>query len=146
RLETGDIVRAAQRHYQSGMLRGAMFWLAFSLLVVVAFALGILGDARHSLTIVLLPILWGTVVVTHILVYFVLIPRGCRRHYATYRRLQLPHQYEFDNAGLRFKDELGQNLMPWDHIHKWIETESLFLLYPTRSLYHILPKRALGQD
>ena len=144
RLEAGDVTRAAQLHYRSGMRKRVMFWLTLSALVIFLFALGILGDARQSLTIVLLPIALGTVVVTHLAMYLVFIPRSCRKHYTMYRRLQLPRACEFDEAGLRFKDDLGQDLMPWDYIHRWLESEDMFLLYPTRSQYNILPKRAFS--
>jgi len=146
RLEAGDVERAAQRHYRSIMLRSAAIWLALAVPIILLFAFGILGDARRSLTVVLLPIVLGAVVLTHIAMYFVLIPHSSRKQYAMHRRLQLPQECEFDDAGLRFKNELGHNLVPWDHIHKWIENEDHFLLYPTRSMYYILPKRAFGRD
>jgi hypothetical protein len=146
RLDAGDLKRAGQRHYRSNMLKSVAIWLALSGVIVLLFALGVLGDARRSLTIVLLPIVLVTVVVTHMAMYFIAIPYSSRKQYAMHRRLHLLQECEFDDAGLRFKNELGQNLVPWDHIHKLAENEDHFLLYPTKSMYYILPKRAFSHD
>ncbi|MEM7412231.1 MAG: YcxB family protein [Myxococcota bacterium] len=70
-------------------------------------------------------------------------PYAARRTFRQYKALSLPFTAEVTSDGFRVETELGQGLLPWDHIRRWRESKALFLLYPTDGLYHVVPKSLL---
>lgn len=74
--------------------------------------------------------------------YWLYLPWRVRRLYRQQRSLHEAFTVVLDaDAGLRFESARGQGLLPWSHIGRWRESRSLFVLYESDALVHILPKR-----
>jgi hypothetical protein len=73
-------------------------------------------------------------------------PLRARRIYREYKAASLPFSAEITEHGIQVDNELGKGLLPWSHIRKWREGSSVFLLYPTDALYHILPKDVFSPE
>lgn len=74
--------------------------------------------------------------------YWLYLPWRVRRLYRQQRSLQEAFTVVLDDdAGLRLETAHGQTLLPWSHIGRWRESRSLFVLYESDALIHILPKR-----
>lgn len=74
--------------------------------------------------------------------YWLYLPWRVRRLYQQQRSLHEPYSVTMDDdTGLHFQTTNGQARLPWEHIHRWRESRSLFVLHESDALIHILPKR-----
>lgn len=73
--------------------------------------------------------------------YFVFIPVRVRRIYAQQRALHEPFEMTFDENGIFANNARADGKLPWEYIHRWRESETLFVLYQMDALFNILPKR-----
>jgi len=71
------------------------------------------------------------------------------RAHALYRR-QTGAESSFrilaDSDGLVVSSELGELRLPWTVLRKWKESASLFLIYRSDSLFHLVPKRLFSSS
>ncbi|HEY3052151.1 MAG TPA: YcxB family protein, partial [Thermoanaerobaculia bacterium] len=58
-----------------------------------------------------------------------------------YKWLSEQSQVELRPDGLFWTTPTGSAIVPWDHLYGWREGQSLFLVYMTPDLYHLVPKR-----
>ena len=73
--------------------------------------------------------------------FFVMIPWQANKQFKQNRFLAHVAEFRIDAAGLRSQSDLGSMEIPWDHLHKWKESQRLILLYPTDATYLIFPRR-----
>ena len=71
--------------------------------------------------------------------WFLYIPFKSKRTYRQYKAMSEPVQMEVRDDGLFFKRENGEGLVPWAHIVKWRCNSRIILLYPTNSLFYMVP-------
>ena len=57
-------------------------------------------------------------------------------------------QIELDvqDVGLRFRSVSTDGLVSWKHFIKWIEDESVFVLFSSPQIFVLIPKRAFDAD
>ena len=84
-------------------------------------------------------LLFGFLVILAVYVLIV-IPWHAKKTYRNYKALSLPVTVEVLDEGLRFESPTGNNLAPWDHFVKWRKNKNLILVYPTKRLFHLLPR------
>ena len=73
--------------------------------------------------------------------YWLLIPMKLKKLYAQQKVFQQPIEVELLPEGISFAHAHGSGVMPWGHIHKWVESKDLFLVYHSDALYNVIPKR-----
>ena len=143
-ITESDFVRAAFVHIRPSRMFAAIgIALVLLALLVTIWAVGdALGTGRRPLLALSLVLALG-----YLAVYFALLyPYRARKTYRQYKAVGVRFSATIDNEGIRIESELGAAIVPWSHIHKWREGTSLFLLYPTDTLYHIVPKAAFSGE
>lgn len=81
----------------------------------------------------------GAALVYLALWFLVLIPWQAKKNYRQYKALSEPVSVEVQQDGLFFKRENGEGLVPWSHIIKWRQSNTLLLLYPASNVFHLIP-------
>jgi YcxB-like protein len=71
--------------------------------------------------------------------YALYIPWSAKRNYRQYKALSTPVSMEIRTDGLYFKQQNGEGLVPWSHVHKWRHNKKMLLLYPTGNVFHLVP-------
>jgi hypothetical protein len=75
------------------------------------------------------------------LMFGVLFPYRWKKNYQQQKLLHMPFQYEFTTDTFCTFTEYGNVALPWKTFHKWREGKTLFLVYQTDRLFHLIPKR-----
>lgn len=149
-LTEADAV-AAQRLYglsfllrRSTLLRFGAMWL-FLIIALIAITVGTDGAATIPFIaiIVLIAVLPIAIIVGMTLI---LGPRAARQAFAAQKTLRAPVDYSWSPEGLSFSSEYGENLVPWAHLHSWLENDKIILLFEGPRIYRMLPKRLLSAD
>jgi hypothetical protein len=70
--------------------------------------------------------------------------RAARLAYREHKALHGPMVLEISSDGISSKTEVGQDRLPWSHFVRLRENKHLFVIYQTRHLITIIPKRLLG--
>jgi len=88
---------------------------------------------------------WGKWVVLAVLAYLlthylIYVPFHLKRQYRQYKALQRELHLSPDASGLTVATENGKGTVPWSDFRSWKENKSLFMLYVTDRLYHLVPK------
>lgn len=138
RIFPEDYIAAVRLNYKPRKV-WAVIGLFVVLLAVIAFVLGVRDIARGKgdiwdvigLPAIAYPPLW----------YFVFLPRRIRKLYKQQRALHETHDVTFDEAGIATTYAFAKGVMPWSHVHKWRESEDLFLVYHSDAMFSIFPKR-----
>ena len=55
-------------------------------------------------------------------------------------------ELEVQDVGLRFRSVSTDGSVSWKHFIKWIEDESVFVLFSSPQIFVLIPKRAFGAD
>lgn len=76
--------------------------------------------------------------------YWVYLPWWVNRLFRQQRSLHEPYSIDLERDGLRFQTSNGEALLPWNHVHRWRESKSVFSLYQSDTLFHIIPKRSFA--
>ncbi|KFC65416.1 hypothetical protein FF80_02823 [Devosia sp. LC5] len=148
---TEDDAVAAQRLYgtsfllrRSTLLRFGAMWL-FLLIALIAISLG--TDGAGTIPFIGIIILIAVLPIC-IIVGITLIqgPRAARQAFAAQKTLRAPVDYSWSPEGLSFSSEYGENLVPWAHLHSWLENDKIILLFEGPRIYRMLPKRLLSAD
>lgn len=149
-LTEADAV-AAQKLYglafllrRSTLLRFGAMWL-FLIIALIAITMGTDGAATIPFVaiIILIAVLPVCIVVAMTLI---LGPRAARQAFAAQKTLRAPVDYSWSPQGLSFRSEYGENLLPWTHLHSWLENDKVILLFEGPRIYRMLPKRLLTAD
>lgn len=85
--------------------------------------------------------------IAYFVLYFgVFIPWRVKRLYREYTAMREPVTVNVADEGLEFVSEKGQGILPWIDIRKTKSNDSLILVYPNSSIYHILPSHFFDSD
>lgn len=127
-------------------LRPRAAWAAVGLVVLALAALAIMlgvWDLMHGKAEA-----WDVIGVLAIgyfpVWYFVYLPIRVRKLYKQQRMLNEPHEVTFSESGVSTTHSTGSGTLPWSNIHKWRESDELFLIYQSDALFSIFPKRHFG--
>jgi hypothetical protein len=82
-----------------------------------------------------------SVAVYSVLFFIFGIPYRVRRTYRQRKDLQRPCTYLPSEKGLGFETEGAQGTKAWSDYLKWKEGRSVFLLYMSDQMFHVIPKR-----
>lgn len=88
-------------------------------------------DLSAIALIVLAPVLWFDLV-QYVTAYFWL-----RRH----PKVTEPVEVSVSSSGMHFKSKSSESKVKWDAYDRYLEEDSVFLIYRTRRMFLILPKR-----
>jgi hypothetical protein len=78
--------------------------------------------------------------IAYFVLYFGLfIPWRARKLYREYTAMREPVTVNVSDEGLEFISENGQGILPWVDIRKTKSNKTLLLVYPNRSIFHIIP-------
>lgn len=152
-LSEDDIV-AAQRLYSSSFLtrrqtliRLGLIWLATTVFIA-SMVLGTDEWASGNRLLISLAIVAGSSVPIWVVLGFMFVqgPRSARKVYRQQETLRMPIAYSWDDTGLTFTSEFGENRIEWDELHHAVEDEHVILLFEGPRLYRMLPKRVLSAE
>ena len=73
--------------------------------------------------------------------HFIGIPRGARRRFAQQKALARECKISWNDEKLTLDGDDVHAGIPWTDFLKWREDEQLFLLYSSRLLFRMIPKR-----
>jgi hypothetical protein len=76
----------------------------------------------------------------------VLLPRRARRFVSQQKSIQGEISIGWDAEGVAFIAKAGQSRIAWDDYFKWLENESVLVLFQSENLLNVLPKRCLTND
>jgi hypothetical protein len=113
--------------FLGAMVMGGNDWASGNRLLI---SLGVVGAAAVPVALVL-----G--------VMFVLGPRSARKVFREQASLHGPVTYSWDNEGLQFNSEFGENRIEWNMFHHWVEDDTVMLFFEGPRLYRMVPKRVL---
>ena len=71
---------------------------------------------------------------------------NARRQFRSTPSAQEQISLEMRDEGLRFHSGTTDALVSWDHYKKWIEGESVFVLFTSAVIFVLVPKRAFDPD
>lgn len=138
-LTEADVLAAYRLHRRTAPAWRWLFRilvLAIALELVLGVWLYLNGGAwRLPLIVVVLAV---AVILLDRLVIF---PRRIRRIYREQRALQLPWTVAVTDRGMESRSELGEGTTPWDMVIGWTQDADMILLYQSRVLFHMIPKR-----
>jgi hypothetical protein len=72
---------------------------------------------------------------------YVFLPRRLKSRFAEHKMLQRSSMVSWAEDGLKVERENSHVLIPWDDFFNFRESEKFVLLYTTRVLFLLLPKR-----
>ena len=55
--------------------------------------------------------------------------------------MSVPTRFTFDESGVAFETTLSETRLRWTAFQKFLETDSLFILYESDRVFHMVPKR-----
>ncbi|MDQ7779225.1 MAG: YcxB family protein [Planctomycetota bacterium] len=93
---------------------------------------------------------WVPVALVSLLLFFALLTRTQKRQaravYREQKSLRETISMTFDNEDVEWKSDSGHCRMKWDNIVKHKENARLVLVFESRNLMRIVPKRAFESD
>ncbi len=76
-----------------------------------------------------------------IISHYIFLPRRLRSRFAERKALHRKSTLSWDEKGLTLESENGHSLIPWPDFFKFRENEHFILLYASRVIYLLVPKR-----
>ncbi len=123
--------------------RPAQYWLPRVLLAVcilLAIALLALGAPLGDVwPLMLLIVAWLAII-------YWLPRRRVRKQFDSNRSLRAVQTVEISSAGLHFHNELSESRTSWNAFIRCVESDTLFVLFASNTLFYTLPKRAFGDE
>jgi hypothetical protein len=138
-IQWTDYLQAQLLHMKSGKLMSIFLYgiLSFFILIFLGGAYLAISGKFDFLSLTLPLIFVGA----FLLYRYYLLPRQVRKIFFQQKELSSPFEIEINEEGLKFSNEYGNSLRPWDHYTKWKENNELILLYHSDLVYSIIPKR-----
>ena len=142
-LEVDDYTRAARAHSFQRLPRIALTLAGIAgLLAILAWleliAWWLVGSLATGAAIGLAIIVAGL---------FILLPGRTRKLFRQQKALSRPMKLTATDEGLRIEQgEEDRSLLPWSDCHRWEEDATLFRIYRSEVLFHMVPKRWLDAD
>lgn len=78
-------------------------------------------------------------------IVYLLSGLNARKTLREQKTLQPPVDYTWTPEGYGFSSTFGSSVIPWSTFARFAENDRVFLLYESRRLYRMLPKRALSE-
>ncbi|MGH8274673.1 MAG: YcxB family protein [Gammaproteobacteria bacterium] len=75
----------------------------------------------------------------------VAVPKIAQKRFKQQKSLQRPYTLSWDDDTFTLQSETGISNTPWTDFLMWRESENLFVVYFTRGLFRIIPKRFFGE-
>src|SRR2546428_7228240 len=75
----------------------------------------------------------------------VYVPRRTRRLYSQERNLQLPFESVCTERGIEWTNPNGRTQLPWSHVIRWKEGDTLSVLSQSDLVFNMVPKRCFAQ-
>ncbi len=143
-LSVDDCVAANKLHMQKrGWKRVA--WIAFWVVLGVAvllFADISIRDPQTGLPPLLLFLFLAAV---QLFVRLIYLPQRVRRVYSQQRNLQLAFESACTDTGIESTTANSTTRLPWNHLVRWREGATEFVLYQSDLMFNIVPKRCFAQ-
>jgi hypothetical protein len=143
-LTADDYVAANKLHMQKrGWKR--VLWIVFWVLLGVGALLAAditVQDPKAGLTPLLL-ILFIAAVQLFVRLFY--LPRRVRHVYSQQRNLQLPFESVCTESGIECTNANTSSRLPWNHLIRWKEGATLFVVYQSDLMFNIVPKRCFAQ-
>ncbi len=139
-----DYVAANKLHMQQrGWKRVAwiVFWVVLGVGALLSADVAV-QDPDAGLTPLLLILL---VAALQLFLRIVYVPRRARRLYRQQRNLQLPFESVCTDSGIEWTNPNGRTQLPWSHVIRWKEGDTLFVLYQSALMFNMVPKRCFAQ-
>ena len=144
-ISADDLVDAHYVHIRPRRVF-ALLGIGIILLALAVFAWTVVQAVRggpRSVRFVLLAAVMGlgSVLVSWVLLSY--YPRLVKRAYSQQKALHGPIQVHVDETGVQVHTDFVNAVSPWSHYLKWKESERIFLLYQTNTLFQVFPKRCM---
>jgi hypothetical protein len=148
---TQDDMITAQRAWWMGTARWQTFVVMAGVIALcyLALVLAITWHAAARARVVsCLVAVAGAVAITVIVfaIGYLMAPRRARRAFREHKALAGEFTFAWDAEAITINHALGSSRLPWTVFHGWLETPDILLLYQTRALFNMLPKRAVPPD
>ena len=92
---------------------------------------------------------WGSIVLVFVMI-IVLAKlkkrRGARNVVLSMPSLLLPRTWEFTEESATERSELLQTSMKWEYLHKFLESQSVVMLYPNEQTFFLIPRAAFTNE
>jgi hypothetical protein len=79
-------------------------------------------------------------------VQFVVVPRRIKKAFLQFKDFAGAQEYLFTDDGVTVKDQRGESTIPWGKYVKWVEDDTVLLLFQTDNLLNFIPKRCLAGE
>ena len=136
-LAESEVIKAMQLHS-----RGSLNTMA--LLITVAAALLFLGLFTELGVIGLAGAIGGVCGYFSVLIIFV--PLRAKRAYAENRALRTKIVVDLTESEVTFHTLSGESKLQWQDILNWKKGGGMYLLYLTKSIFLMVPSRAVGEE
>jgi len=144
RLTADDVVAAYRLHH-----RLSRRWLV----VVVFVGILILFQFYSGVRIMLQSgaVYWPALIMGFAILFlfvnrWILLPRRARRIFQEQKSLQGEFEVTISNDVFASVSDYGATRQPWDDFVRWKEDPDVILLYQSRALFQILPKRVVTAE
>ena len=77
---------------------------------------------------------------------FILGPFRARRNFRESKLLANEQTLRWDAEALSFEGAVGSSRIAWPLFHSWLEGPKTLLIFQSRQIYHLLPKRAFSDE
>lgn len=150
-IELADLIAAQRLILRDGFRRPSQRWKQVLLwcFATAFFALILFGEVPGGLaSAVVLSAIGALLLVFGLPVLLVLLlgPRAARRNLRAVPAFQAPLHYRWDEEGFSSETASGRSTHLWSAYRRWLENDTLFLLWPHPATYQILPKRVLEPE
>jgi hypothetical protein len=143
-LTADDCIAANKLHMQKrGWKRVAwiVFWVFMGVGTLLAADITV-QDPSTGLPYLLLFLFIAALQLFLRLIY---LPRRVRRVYAQQRNLQLAFETVCTESGIESTNANSSTRLPWNHLIRWKEGATLFVVYQSDLMFNIVPKRCFAQ-
>ncbi len=139
RLTFNDFLEANQAHLKSHRFLYLVLWVVSSLMVVAGLVSILIGNIWDSCYSIILGIC--------IFPSFNLLQRYClARTWKSQPSIREPITFEVTEEGLTVSSPYFQSNVKWQIYTGFLETKNLFMVYQSKQLYNLFPKRAFYSD
>jgi len=77
---------------------------------------------------------------------YILFPRRIKKQYLQSKNISGVQEYRFTENSVAYKDERGESAFPWGKFIKWLEDDTVLVLFQTDNTISLFPKRCFSQE
>lgn len=78
--------------------------------------------------------------------FFFIMPMSAKRIYREQKTLHDPYEVEITEETIRFTSQHGDSSAAWRQLHKYKVGRDFILLYPSREVFHMFPRRWFSDE